>query len=173
MAKKNANLHNAKKAKNDEFYTQLTDIEKEMKHYKDFFKGKVVLCNCDDPFESNFVKYFLMNFNRLGLKELIATGYKTSPYGGQEIGVANTPYTLRVKDTSKYLIGTQKDLDVAGAKYFLETEGNKIMTPLIGNNALDENGEHGIGLGFININFNSFSLSFFYIYQQNDYDLYC
>ena len=138
MAKEN--LSAAKKGKNDEFYTDLKDIQSELSHYSDKFKGKVVFCNCDDPFESNFVKYFLMNFNRLGLKELIATGYKTSPYGGQEIGVMNTPYTLRVKDTSKYLIGTQKDLDVAGAKYFLETEGNKIMTPLIGNNALDENG---------------------------------
>ena len=138
MAKEN--LSAAKEGKNDEFYTDLKDIQSELSHYSDKFKGKVVFCNCDDPFESNFVKYFLMNFNRLGLKELIATGYKTSPYGGQEIGVMNTPYTLRVKDTSKYLIGTQKDLDVAGAKYFLETEGNKIMTPLIGNNALDENG---------------------------------
>ena len=127
MAKEN--LSAAKKGKNDEFYTDLKDIQSELSHYSDKFKGKVVFCNCDDPFESNFVKYFLMNFNRLGLKELIATGYKTSPYGGKEIGVMNTSCTLRVKDTSKYLIGTQKDLDVAGAKYFLETEGNKIMTP--------------------------------------------
>ena len=136
----NSDLHNAKEAKADEFYTQLSDIQAEMSHYPDKFKDKVVFCNCDDPFESNFVKYFLMNFNRLGLKELIATGYKTSTIGGEEIGIANTPYVLRVKDTSKYLVGTQKDLDVRGAKYFLETEGNKIMTPLIGNDAIDENG---------------------------------
>ena len=137
----NANLSAAKEAKNDEFYTQLTDIQIEMSNYTDKFKDKIVFCNCDDPFESNFVKYFLMNFNRLGLKELIATGYKASVIGGSEIGTPNTPYVLRVKDTKKYLVGTQKDLDVGGAKYFLDTEGNRIMTPLIGNNAIDENGE--------------------------------
>ena len=136
-----ANLASAKEAKKDEFYTDIKDIQSELSHYSDKFKDKVVFCNCDDPFESNFVKYFLMNFNRLGLKELIATGYRTSPYGGQEIDKIKMLYTLRVKDTSKYLVGTQKDLDIAGAKYFLKTEGSKIMTPLIGNNALDENGE--------------------------------
>src|SRR3990167_9675652 len=72
----NINLHNASYAKKDEFYTQLTDIENELKHYKDQFRGKVVLCNCDDPKESNFVKYFSMNFEHLGLKKLIATHYK-------------------------------------------------------------------------------------------------
>lgn len=77
----NANLTNAKKAKNDEFYTQLTDIEKEMRHYKDFFKGKVVYCNCDDARESNFFKYFSLNFEHLGLKKLIATGYKENGKG--------------------------------------------------------------------------------------------
>ena len=76
MAQKNSNLHNAKKAKNDEFYTQLSDIEKEMAHYKDFFKGKVVYCNCDDARESNFFKFFSNNFESLGLKKLITTGYK-------------------------------------------------------------------------------------------------
>ena len=77
----NANLTNAKKAKNDEFYTQLTDIEKEMRHYKDFFKGKVVYCNCDDARESNFFKYFSLNFEHLGLKKLISTGYKADGKG--------------------------------------------------------------------------------------------
>lgn len=77
----NANLTNAKKAKNDEFYTQLTDIEKEMRHYKDFFKGKVVYCNCDDARESNFFKYFSLNFEHLGLKKLITTGYKADGKG--------------------------------------------------------------------------------------------
>lgn len=138
----NANLTAAKEAKNDDFYTQLADIQSEINHYIDKFKDKIVFCNCDDPFESNFVKYFLMNFNRLGLKELIATGYKTSAIIGTEVsgGGCNNPYILRVSDTSKYLVGTQKDLDIRGAKYFLETEGNKIMSPLIGNNAIDENG---------------------------------
>lgn len=75
----NKNLSAANKAKKDEFYTQLTDIENELRHYRTFFAGKTVFCNCDDPFESNFVKYFAMNFNALGLKKLIATCYATSP----------------------------------------------------------------------------------------------
>lgn len=75
----NKNLHEANKAKNDEFYTQLEDIEKELKNYKEQLKGKVILCNCDDPYESNFFKYFAMNFNYLGLKKLIATCHEKSP----------------------------------------------------------------------------------------------
>lgn len=81
MAKNNKTLHSAKTAKNDEFYTMLTDIEKEMSHYKDFFKGKVVYCNCDDARESNFFKYFSLNFEFLGLKKLITTGYKAEGKG--------------------------------------------------------------------------------------------
>lgn len=73
----NANLHKAKSGKNDEFYTQLVDIEKELKHYKEHFKGKVVLCNCDDPSISNFYQYFALNFRELGLKKLITTCYKS------------------------------------------------------------------------------------------------
>ena len=69
MKNKNENLSAAKKAKNDEFYTQLVDIENELRHYKEHFKDKTVFCNCDDPYESNFVKYFAMNFNALGLKK--------------------------------------------------------------------------------------------------------
>ena len=80
----NSQLSAAKKAKNDEFYTRMTDIEHELVHYKDHFKGKVVLCNCDDPFESNFFKYFALNFKRLGLKKLIATYYSGSPIAGGE-----------------------------------------------------------------------------------------
>jgi len=78
---KNANLRNAQAVKADEFYTDLTDIEKEMSHYKDFFKGKVVYCNCDDARESNFFKYFSKNFEFLGLKKLITTGYKAEGKG--------------------------------------------------------------------------------------------
>lgn len=80
----NSQLSAAKKARNDEFYTRMTDIEHELIHYKDHFKGKVVLCNCDDPFESNFFKYFALNFNPLGLKKLIATCYSGSPIAGGE-----------------------------------------------------------------------------------------
>jgi hypothetical protein len=75
----NASLNAAGRAKRDEFYTQLTDIEKELRHYREHFAGKTVLCNCDDPFESDFFKYFVLNFNRLGLKKLMATCYTGSP----------------------------------------------------------------------------------------------
>lgn len=82
---KNKNLHHAKAAKADEFYTQLVDIEKELKHYKAHFHGKIVYCNCDDPFESNFFKYFAANFNALGLKKLITTSYNGSPVAGSQL----------------------------------------------------------------------------------------
>lgn len=72
----NAKLRKAKAGKNDEFYTQLTDIENELRHYKAHFRGKTVLCNCDDPRVSNFTRYFILNFAALGLKKLIATCYK-------------------------------------------------------------------------------------------------
>lgn len=83
----NKDLSAAGKAKKDEFYTQLTDIEKELRHYKQHFKDKTVLCNCDDPFESNFFKYFVLNFNRLGLKKLVATCYSGSPIAGQQLSL--------------------------------------------------------------------------------------
>jgi hypothetical protein len=75
----NKNLNAAKTAKKDEFYTQMGDIERELQHYWPHFRDKVILCNCDDPYESNFFKYFAMNFNSLGLKSLTATCYATSP----------------------------------------------------------------------------------------------
>lgn len=81
----NSDLGKAKNAKKDEFYTQLSDIEKEMRHYREHFKGKTIFCNCDDPFESDFFKYFAMNFNALGLKKLIATCYVSSPVAGEEL----------------------------------------------------------------------------------------
>ena len=65
----NKNLRKARKEKKDEFYTQITDIEKELKHYKDQLKGKIIFCNCDDPEYSNFWKYFRLNFQHLGLKK--------------------------------------------------------------------------------------------------------
>lgn len=78
-------LQKAKRAKNDEFYTQLKDIENELKHYKTQLKDKVIFCNCDDPFESNFFQYFAMKFKQLGLKRLIATCYAPSPIANKEI----------------------------------------------------------------------------------------
>ena len=77
----NAALTAAKRAKKDEFYTQRVDIENELRHYKAHFKGKVVLCNCDDPRQSEFFKYFVENFEKLGLKRLIATCYKSQDVG--------------------------------------------------------------------------------------------
>ena len=71
----NKKLKNARQNKKDEFYTQIEDIERELKHYKKHFKNKVVLCNCDYPKESNFWKYFYLNFKHLGLKKLIATHF--------------------------------------------------------------------------------------------------
>ena len=81
----NSSLNAAIKAKQDEFYTQLPDIENELKHYKKHFKDKAVFCNCDDPYESNFFKYFAMNFNALGLKKLIATCYSCSPVAERQL----------------------------------------------------------------------------------------
>ena len=137
----NANLSAAKAAKNDEFYTELPEISAELNNYTDKFQGKVVICNCDDPAESNFVKYFLMNFNRLGLKELIATGYQTSPVRGKRVKLWSEPYAIRVTETKSYLVGTQTDLDAKGVDYFLTTERDRISYPLYGNYAVDKNGE--------------------------------
>lgn len=81
---KNAGLSKAKDEKKDEFYTAYEDIQAEINHYEDTFKGKTILCNCDDPFESNFCKFFLRNFNYLGLKRLICTSYSTSPVVGRQ-----------------------------------------------------------------------------------------
>ena len=72
----NKSLHAANKAKQDEFYTQLSDIEKELKHYRNHFHGKTIYCNCDDPIVSNFSRYFCLNFAKLGLKKLITTCYR-------------------------------------------------------------------------------------------------
>ncbi len=111
MANKNGNLSAAKNAKKDEFYTQLSDIENELRHYRDHFKNKTVFCNCDDPYESNFVKYFAMNFNTLGLKKLIATCYASSPvmytqltfFGEEEIlyeGTNKKPYVIEISEVT-------------------------------------------------------------------------
>jgi len=84
---KNSDLGKAKAAKKDEFYTQLNDIVNELRHYKEHFRDKVVLCNCDDPYESNFFKFFALNFNSWGLKKLICTCYNGSPITGRELDI--------------------------------------------------------------------------------------
>lgn len=90
----NSNLHRAKLAKDDEFYTQLDDIYKELDHYKQNFIGKVIYCNCDDPNVSNFFKYFSENFENFKLKKLIATCYKGGT--GRAVKAIQTPYETKI-----------------------------------------------------------------------------
>lgn len=97
----NKELSAAAKAKKDEFYTQLTDIEKELRYYRKHFKEKTVFCNCDDPFESNFFKYFVLNFNRLGLKKLIATCYASSPIAGTQLSLFDRENDVQEKQSVK------------------------------------------------------------------------
>lgn len=93
----NSNLHMSRTGKADEFYTQLSLIENELKHYKGFLRGKVVLCNCDDPFESNFFKYFAINFNSLGLQKLIATCYATSPIMYSQLDIFDNEFAENIE----------------------------------------------------------------------------
>ncbi len=96
MASKN--LTKAKKEKNDEFYTQYADIQKEIEAYLEYnfdvFQGKVLYCNCDDPYESNFFRYFVLNFDRIGLKRLITTSYKPSPIANTQISLFGDDETI-------------------------------------------------------------------------------
>ena len=94
-------LRSAQKNKNDEFYTSLEDIEKEMKYYKEQFKDKIVFCNCDDPYESNFFKYFAMNFNALNLKKLITTCYAGSPIIAEQLSLFDVKGVIVNKETEK------------------------------------------------------------------------
>lgn len=125
----------------DEWYTQLTDIEAELRHYRDQFKGKVVLCNCDDPYESNFFKYFAMNFNHLGLKRLITTSYAGSPISGKQLPLFETASlrdTQPPREPYKVVISEVPDLnkdgaiDLADVEYLLRNDANA-MTPLTSN----------------------------------------
>lgn len=114
MAKKERNLNAAAKAKKDEFYTQLSDIEKEMRYYRAHFKDKVVFCNCDDPFESNFFKYFVLNFNRLGLKKLIATCYASSPIANTQLSLFDVIGTEESRQNRPYKAIVTKVYDKTG-----------------------------------------------------------
>lgn len=139
MAKSlNSNLHRAAKAKDDEFYTLLPDIEKELRHYKDKFRGKVVYCNCDDPFESNFFKYFAANFSALGLKKIITTSYTKSPIVGGQLPLFEVQgLKPRGKEPFKIEIEEIPDMDGDGAinledvKHLLRHDKNT-ATPLEG-----------------------------------------
>lgn len=119
MANSYKDLNKAKANKNDEFYTRLSDIELELKHYKDYFKGKVVFCNCDDPFESNFFKYFALNFNYLELKKLIATCYATSPVAYTQLNLFGEEEKVydksKIKKAYKVEIIEVKDINNDGA----------------------------------------------------------
>lgn len=133
----NTNLAHAKAARDDEFYTQLPDIERELHHYRQHFRNKVVFCNCDDPFESNFFKYFVLNFNRLGLSKLMCTCYAGSPIMGSQLSLLDvepqakpgTPYKAIVtKVYDKTGDGGVDMLDVAE----LFKSGENELTELAG-----------------------------------------
>lgn len=132
----NSNLHKASKAKNDEFYTQLVDIELELKHYRKHFKDKIVFCNCDDPYESNFFKYFAMNFNFLGLKKLVATCYKGSPIIYTQLNMFGDEETVAIIESEKkpYKIEITEVVDLNGdgaidltdVEYLLRNKNNAL-----------------------------------------------
>lgn len=111
---KNAALGKAKDAKQDEFYTQLADIENELRHYRPHFKGKTILCNCDDPYESNFFKYFALNFNKLKLKKLIATCYAGSPITGTQLSLFGDETDDERRTPYKAVVTTVRDMTGEG-----------------------------------------------------------
>lgn len=113
MANKNTNLQKAKNTKDDEFYTTYETIESEIAHYVSHFSGKTVLCNCDDPFESNFCKYFLKNFNVLGLRRLICTSYCASAVIGTQLNLFDEQQRLLNKDAG-YVLDVEKFSDTKG-----------------------------------------------------------
>ena len=129
----------ARNAKKDEFYTQLDDIAKELKYYKPYFKDKVVLCNCDDPYESNFFKYFALNFNALGLRKLIATCYNGSPIAGDELPLLfeieesepkKIAYKVEITEVKDY--NNDGAVNLADVQYLIQNNKN-ILSLLKGN----------------------------------------
>ena len=129
----NKNLNAAKAAKKDEFYTEMTDIERELQHYWEYFRGKVVFCNCDDPYESYFFKYFALHFNHLGLKKLICTCYNGSPVQGNELVIDFGDFSDEPKKVAfKVVITEVKDLngdgavDLSDVRYLLQNDKNVI-----------------------------------------------
>lgn len=132
----NKTLANAKAAKNNEFYTQLGEIANELRHYKEHFKGKVVFCNCDDPFESNFFKYFAMSFNHLGLKKLICTCYRQSPVAWTQLSLfenenvvvktegGKDPYKIEITEVEDY--NGDGAVDLTDVEYLLKNKKNSL-----------------------------------------------
>ena len=117
----NSQLRKANKEKNDEFYTQLPDIENELRYYRDFFKNKTVYCNCDDPYESNFFKYFAMNFNFLWLKKLIATSYSPSPIAHTQLNIFWDKKSYKIEINEVYDANWDWAINLADVKYLLES----------------------------------------------------
>lgn len=136
----NESLGRARKAKMDEFYTQLVDISNELKHYKSQLHNKIILCNCDDPFESNFFKYFALNFNTFGLKKLIATSYCQSPIVGKQLS-PDSIEGLKSSGKGSYAIEINEipdqnqdgAIDIIDVTYLLQHDTN-VATPLYGDN---------------------------------------
>ena len=135
----NKNLNAAKTAKKDEFYTQLTDIERELQHYWPHFAGKVVLCNCDDPYESNFFKYFALRFNQLGLKKLICTCYDGSPVAGTQLSLFSldadgnqrkTAYKVEITEVTD--VNGDGAVDLADVEHLIQNDKN-VLSVLHGN----------------------------------------
>lgn len=134
----NKTLSDAMRNKKDEFYTQLCDIENELRHYREHFRDKTVFCNCDDPYESNFFKYFALNFNVLGLKKLVATCYDGSPIQGNELLLHFDSEEEPKKIAHKIEISEVKDengdgvVNLADVQYLLQNDKNT-LTLLKGN----------------------------------------
>ncbi len=141
MARKD--LTQAREAKKDEFYTQLTDIEKELRHYTEHFRDKVVFCNCDDPYESNFFKYFALMFNKLGLKKLIATCYNGSPVSGNELlldfgDTVDDPKKIAYKVEISEVTDTNGDgaINLSDIQHLMQNDKN-VISVLKGNGSFD------------------------------------
>ena len=186
----NGNLNKAKAAKNDEFYTRLEDIEKELKHYTEHFKGKVVYCNCDDANRSNFFKYFSTNFQKLGLKKLITSGLKDNGTGvvaiqkGDDIDIYDGNGDFRSEECIEFL----KEADIVvtnppfslfreyvaqlmqyGKKFLIIGNGNAVtykeIFPYIKDNKMWIGASKGIGGKFSFIVPNDYDNKF--VYEEN------
>ncbi len=183
----NNNLANAKRKKNDEFYTQFSDIQTEIEAYLDYdanvFRDKVVYCNCDDPYESNFFRYFVLKFNKLGLKQLVTTSYKPSPVANTQLGLFGDDKTLKKAkgrskiNANKFIINEVHDIDgdgefnLKGVARQLKANKHNEWAPLEGNG--DFHSEESINLlkqSDIVVTNPPFSLFRKYIKQLVDYD---
>ncbi len=123
----------AKRAKQDEFYTQLGDISNELKYYRDQLRGKTILCNCDDPFESNFFRYFALNFNTLGIRQLLVTSYAGSPIVGNYLPLfdieglkpeGKEPYAIEINQVPDQ--NGDGAIDLSDVEYLLRHDANTV-----------------------------------------------